>query len=1054
MTEAVATELVAVRPERQRPSRYRLLPGTRPRVVQLTDEQRSVVRNTRGRLKVLAGPGTGKTTTLVETVAERVLSGACRPAEILILTYSRRAAAELSGRIASRIALTTAEPMVRTIHSYALRLVREQAMRLGQRPPRLLHAGESDAMVRDLLEGQVQRGDDGWPAELRGALLSPAFAAELRNLLLRTAERGVEPVELIRLGRRHHRPEWIAAGAFAREFHQVSDLRQASSGLGVALDHAELTVAALAVLADETLLGQEQARLRRIYVDEYQDVDAAQARLVRRIADGADELVVVGDPDQAIYGFRGSDPAALRDIEVDRVVALTASRRMGGRLIEATRRVAAQLPGPARHRALSPVGSMAADTAPVVAVLGGPSREAAFVADQLRRAHLLDGVAWSSMAVLVRSPARSFAPLTRALSAAGIPVVVGSGGRPPCAEPLVQAIVTVLRCGVDPNALTGEVALDLLASPLAGIDALALRRLRRALRVARYGAGTSADALAALLSGAIDIGVLPDDVQVAVRTLAEMIAMAGAHAADPTAEQVLWLLWQRSQAEPGLLSAAERGGRAGQRADQVLDAVTGLFGVATELAERLPLAGVRALLDLVEDQQVADDTDSITRVGEAVRMLSAHAAKGLEWDVVAVVGVQEGTWPDLRPPGNLLHAVELLDRAAGMPKTVSGVAERLAEERRLFYVACTRARRTLICTAVADPDHVPSRFLSELAGIDDDLPVQPAGGLAVRRALHPVDLVADLRRVVTDPATPPRTAELAAHQLARLAAAHVPGAHPSQWYGLPDVTTDRPLVAAGRPVTLSPSLVESLLRCPLRAMLDRRRGAAAPTAAQIEGIVVHALAAALGAGLDDYQLRTEIDAFLAADQNLPAWQRERARRVLRRMLEAARSWIRATHPPRQRIGSEVGVDVTIPGGPDAPHPVRVTGRIDWLSRAADGSLVVSDFKTGASVSTKADAAADAQLAIYQLAAGTPAPGGREPGRPGGAELVFLRSGEPKILTQPPLAEPDRAALLGILATLAGTVASSRADAVAGAGCERCPVRQSCPVQPAGQQVTR
>ena len=97
----------------------------------------------------------------------------------------------------------------------------------------------------------------------------------------------------------------------------MSDLRQGSSGLGAALDQAELTRAALGLLSDDQVLAAEQKRVRRIFVDEYQDVDPSQARLIELLASGADELVVFGDPDQSIYAFRGSDPGALRDIEVD-----------------------------------------------------------------------------------------------------------------------------------------------------------------------------------------------------------------------------------------------------------------------------------------------------------------------------------------------------------------------------------------------------------------------------------------------------------------------------------------------------------------------------------------------------------------------------------------------------------------------------------------------------------------------------------------------------------------------------------------------------------------
>ena len=125
------------------------------------------------------------------------------------------------------------------------------------------------------------------PSPLRPALGSPTFAAELRDLLLRTAERGIAPGRLAELGRRRRRPEWQAVARFAREYQDVADLRQGTVGLGPALDQAELTRAALALLTDDQVLADEQGRLRRLFVDEYQDVDPAQVRLIERLSSGA-----------------------------------------------------------------------------------------------------------------------------------------------------------------------------------------------------------------------------------------------------------------------------------------------------------------------------------------------------------------------------------------------------------------------------------------------------------------------------------------------------------------------------------------------------------------------------------------------------------------------------------------------------------------------------------------------------------------------------------------------------------------------------------------------
>src|SRR5580765_7564643 len=291
-----------------------------------TDDQAAVIHHVvdhpSGRLRVLAGPGTGKTATLVEAIAARVERGA-PPDSILALTFSRRASRELADRVTQRLAITTRAPMVRTLHSYAWGLLRYWAVTSGQPTPRLLGGAESDRMVRDLLAGHLEGGGSRWPDRLRPALGSAAFAAELRDLMLRAAERGVDPGRMARLGRQAARPEWSAAAAFIREYQQVADLRQGSSGLGAALDQAELVGAALRLLEIDEVLGGEQARVRHLFVDEYQDVDPAQAELVERLASAGAELVVVGDPDQSIYAFRGAQAGALTKFSADSTVALT-----------------------------------------------------------------------------------------------------------------------------------------------------------------------------------------------------------------------------------------------------------------------------------------------------------------------------------------------------------------------------------------------------------------------------------------------------------------------------------------------------------------------------------------------------------------------------------------------------------------------------------------------------------------------------------------------------------------------------------------------------------
>ncbi|MBM9465787.1 ATP-dependent helicase [Nakamurella leprariae] len=1060
--------------------------------VVLDDEQRAVVEHDRGRLRVLGGPGTGKSTALVEAVADRVRRPAVDPDQILVLTFSRQAAAELSDRIAHRTGRTTGEPLVRTLHSYAFALLRRDADRTGEAAPRLLVAGDSDQMVRELLAGHAAEGGGPWPPSLWPALTSARFAASLRDLMMRAAERGLSPARIAEWGRRRHRPEWQAAGAFAREYQDVADLRQGSSGFGAALDQAELTTAALAVLRDDTALASEQRRFRRILVDEYQDVDPAQAALVERLADGADEFVVFGDPDQSVFGFRGSDREALQTVSVDRTIVLSTSHRLPEAVIGATRRLADRLPGPAGHRTLRlpttlpestlppssggplhpPRVAVPAPAVPVpgpsgsveVRILASAASEAAFVADELRRAHIHDGVPWSRMAVLMRSPSAGITALRRACSTAGVPLVTQETAPVLQLDPTVRAMVLVLRCAADPVGLTAERATELLTGPLGGLDAIALRRLRRAIRSRRPAGPTTADELAATLLGAPLPDSVADPERTAVHHLSGMLDAARAQIDATDAEQPLWAVWELSGLADSLLADVLAGGRSGARADATLDAVVTLFRTAADFAERLPMAGVAAFLELIDQKRLAD-ADPARRVGaDGVRVVSAHGAKGLQWDVVAVSGVQESRWPDLRSRPDLLGAGELLAAASGLPSTVSVPAATLADERRLFYVACTRAGRRLLVTAVRSASDEPSRFLAELVGADAEIlfgwPVDRRGRR--RRGTQLTDLVAELRRAVVDPEEAPGTAARAAEQLARLATAGVPGAHPGQWWGLAGTSTDEPALPTDRPVPVSPSAVERITTCELRGVLQARGGGGPTGTAQVEGILLHALVQGLADGVPREELVQRVDDFLTGQSQLAGWLRARTRRGLLTMLDAAEQWLAENQQDRTPVGAELEVVAEVPGGPETPA-ARIAGRMDWLSRRSDGSLVVTDFKTGASVPTRAQVAEHAQLGAYQVAladgagartAGTDADPGRVTGAPGGAELVYLRSGRPKVLAQPPLTEEQAQRWRELILDSAGALTRTALTATENRGCERCPVRSSCPLRDEGRQVTR
>ncbi|MGH3311251.1 MAG: ATP-dependent helicase, partial [Streptomyces sp.] len=320
----------------------------------LDARQRCVVDHSGGPLLVLAGPGTGKTTTLVEAVAERVRAGA-DPERILVLTFSRKAAVELRDRMAARMAALperTSAPQATTFHSYCYALVRaHQDADLFAEPLRLLSGPEQDLYIRELLAGQLAlekegRARTGWPDELRACLTTRGFADEVRAVLARSRELGLGPDALSAFARRTGRPDWGAAAGFLAEYLDVLDAQ------GV-LDYAELVHRAVLFAECPDVTAGLRDRYDAVYVDEYQDTDPAQVRLLQALAGGGRPLVVFGDPDQSIYTFRGADVNGILDFpgtfpqysgEPAAVRVLGAGRRSGERLLTATREITRRMP--------------------------------------------------------------------------------------------------------------------------------------------------------------------------------------------------------------------------------------------------------------------------------------------------------------------------------------------------------------------------------------------------------------------------------------------------------------------------------------------------------------------------------------------------------------------------------------------------------------------------------------------------------------------------------------------------------------------------------------
>lgn len=978
----------------------------------------------------VTGPaGSGVSSLLVDTVLARIDAG-LDPTGILVVASSKETGALLRRELTDRLAGTgfaSEAPLVRSIHSLAFALLRDAS----PDPVRLITGAEQDAVIRELLRGHAEEGRGLWPAEHRPALTFVGFARQLRDFLLRAAERGLSPEDLEALGQRHGRPIWTAAGDFLREYEQTMALSAASS----------YTSYSASELVSAVLEKPVTSQWHTLVVDDAQHLDPTSAELIRRLIPGTELVVIGGDPEQSIFRFRGATPEFLTGLDVDDEIRLPESRRQPDR---------------------------------EVVIVDSPSVQHAFLADRIRRAHLLDGVAYSDIAVIVRSTGQ-LAPVRRALLAAGVPVHLN----PTDVVLSEQRIVANVLLGV--RALTEELSPadleELLLGPVGGADPVTLRRLVRGLR--RFDpTARGMDTLRSLL---LPDAPLPDfeglltDREQAILGRIRGVLESGRAALGGGVEEVLWAVWSATGLSDHLLAASLRGGATGSQADRDLDAMMSLFDAAGDYAERRPTGSVRGFLTHIEEQELPTGVrDRRTATPEAVTLLTAHGTVGGEWSHVVVAGAQEGAWPSLGSTGSLFgqeELVELVDAGIDPDLPVSHTADRLREERRLFHVATSRATTSLLLSAVhapnADEPTEPSRFLGEFCtahGIEvQRFAADPADEKAEYDPLHVrllsvPGLLAELRRVVSDPAARGDERAQAARQLARLARAGVPGADPEGWWTTTAASTSEALPAV---TALSPSRIEGLLTCPLREVIQRLVVEEETPEAMVRGSLVHAFFEALGRGADADEATALTVAAWESLQKSPAWMRAAEKEAFVTLLTEAAGWLRSRRINYTQVGVEVGVDVEVTDG------VRIRGRMDLLDKDSGDRHWIVDLKTSRTAVSHDDAEAHLQLMAYQLALSRgvfrdgqvtdPAPG-EQPLEVAGGKLVFPAHVTAKYgvaeRDQMPRSSEDLAEFAELLPPLLEQMRGPILTARANDHCERCPVRSICPIQPEGKVITR
>ena len=968
---------------------------------------------------VIGAPGTGKTTTIVELVANRVLERGWAPNDLVVLGPTRTAATRLRDRLALRLAVPTEGPLARTVNSLAFEVVAHARKLAGQAPPRLLTGPDQDSDISQLLAGHI---DDGtgprWPEPLGPDVRRlRGFRTELRELMMRATEYDLSPAKLRELGRERSRPEWIAAADFQAEYLQImAELRPDQ------LDSAELvSVAGRAISSG--VVPESVSRLKLVIVDDLQEATRSTLSLLRALADRDVAIIAFGDPDVAANAFRGGEPDVLGRLgSVLGIPGLVTSslgtvHRQGARLRAFTRAVTDRIgtAGTVGHRHAVPaahdnsahdnsagdnsagdnsVGENAGDetandgagTGILTLEAATPAREWAAIARRLREHHLSGSTSWNEMAVVVRSGGQ-VPTIARALALVDVPTRTAVGGMPLRDDNAARSLLTVVDVGLGHRALDPTVAAELLLGPFGGLDRLTLRRLRLALRAEELAGGgnrNSDELLVDALGAPGRFATIDHRVARQARELADTLHTVSERASGGTIEELLWLVWERSGLADAWRQHALGAGILAAEANRNLDGILALFTAAKRFVEREPGSPATGFLASVLDAEVPEDTLAPQAAADSVLVTTPSGVVGLEFDIVAVVGLQEGVWPNLRLRGSLLYPGGLVRVVSGLDGVpIDARREVLSDELRMFALAVSRARREVILAAVANDDESASVFLS-LA--------PPDAGTIDAGTLPPLTLrgiTGRLRRELVDPDRGNVARTAAAANLALLAEHNVPGANPKDWHGVLGPSTTEPLYLDDEPVPVSPSKLEAYEESPMDWFIESVSGTQSSTAMGIGTIVHWAMETATDPGVD--AIWAAIESRWSELLFEAPWLAEQKRRATRILAAGVAEYLGDfERDGKQLLGAEDRFTLEL-------DQAKVNGSIDRVERSPDGSVVIVDLKTGTPITNQSTIDTHPQLGVYQLAYASgmldEALGELGEHHAGGAKLLYVKSGK-------------------------------------------------------------
>ncbi len=974
------------------------------------DEWPAHIANTDGPQLIVGGPGTGKTEFLVRRAGTLIDAG--HGGNLLVVTFSRRGAADLDGRISEAVAHSMPAVDVTTYHSFARRLLETHAALRGwDSAPEVLPGPDQKRLIALLLS---EEDPSAWAHTYRSLLNTSTFADEVTDFVLRCREQLVEPDDLTKLDR----DDWRGLAPFLKRYDDALRDR-------LAIDYGTLLSEAAALVADDEVMDTLDRQYRYVLVDEYQDTTHAQAAFLQRLTRRHRNITAAADPYQSIYSFRGAElenvarfPEQFPNAggEPATRIVLTTSHRVPQPILDAAVRVTShELPG-----AAGKVIATRQDGSVETYRFEQQVEEAEWISSEIERLHLEQQIPYSRVAVFTRSKRRFLGPLSRALERRDIP-----HDRPdarlidqPAVRFTLDVVIAATGVPSDADLALRRILLGpLFRTPLARLREIERERLRQGL--------SWPAALRLLVPGG--------------QTLAGFIEDPGWATRRP-ASVGLWELWSTLPQIHAIVADP----------------------VATE--HRAAWSSLSQVLVRWNDREPTGTLDDYRRFAEAdefeaspllayqgsdrdrVTLTTLHQSKGLEFDVVFIADAVEGVFPDLRTRDSLLNTRHL---QPSLPTDTTGYLRfRLDEERRLAYTAMTRATRRVVWTATdsgySEGIGIPSRFLALAAGTDtvDEAAKRPPRHT---RPITPREAESALRRVLADPH---QTSAKRIGAAAVLAAGPQHGLrHPDEFSGYLEPGPDDNVI--GDSMHLSPSQADAYETCPRRYVLERRLGIGGGDSVYAEfGTLIHDVLETVESAATERgdQHATLDEAVDELDRQLysgrfgggafdAAW-RERGRKGLTALYEA---WPSTGRP----VAHE--------------HELHLThGETEWIGRAdrieaRDGGLAVVDYKTPKTAMAVGDAKGSLQLGFYVLASRNDE-SLAEVGIADQAELWYplaiLKSG----ITVRPFDVDRLPEVEERMRAVAHGIRNERWDPHPNRGCPKCPVRSVCPARPEGREA--